>query len=297
MKKIGVFYFSGTGNTEIVARLLTKAYRRRQIEVACIRMEAVVNQQTPLALDDFDLIGVGHPVLGFGASGLAERFVKMLPAGSGKPAFVFKTASSPHYVNHGASDVIIRSMAKKGYQVFHNSIIAMPCNFFVKYDDRLNKQLYQAAVKKVEVIAAQTAAGQANKLKFNPLLRGFLRLVYYGEEHFGARFFAQGLHATAACNHCKKCVRDCPTRNISESDGQIFFGADCIWCMRCVYACPNQAIQAKNLAGCVLHPYTGGFNIEAILNDPQIDENFVTEKSKGYYKHLINYFGEDSSIK
>lgn len=293
MKKIGIFYFSGTGNTEIVARLLTEAYRRRHIDVACIRMEAVVNHQTPLRLNDFDLIGVGHPVLGFGASGIAERFVRMLPDGSGKPAFVFKTASSPHYVNHGASDVIIRAMAKKGYRVFHNSIIAMPCNFFMKYDDRLNKQLYRAAVKKVEIIAAQTAAGQEQKLKINPLLRGLLRLVYYGEEHFGARFFAQGLQATAACRHCQKCVRDCPTRNISEADGKICFGADCIWCLRCVYACPQQAIKAKHLARCVLSPYTGGFNIDTILNDPQIDEIFVTEKSTGYYKHLIKYFREE----
>ncbi|MBC3803933.1 hypothetical protein GH808_05715 [Acetobacterium fimetarium] len=50
-------------------------------------------------------------------------------------------------------------------------------------------------------------------------------------------------------------------------------------------------------AGCVLHPYTGGFNIDAILNAPQIDENFVTASSKRYYKQLINYFREDSSIK
>lgn len=101
----------------------------------------------------YELIGIGHPVLGFGASSLVERFVEQLPDCNGTPAFVFKTASSPHYINNGASNTILRSLREKGYTPFHNSIVAMPCNFYLKYDDRLNKQLYQAAQRKVELFA------------------------------------------------------------------------------------------------------------------------------------------------
>lgn len=292
MKKIGIFYFSGTGNTEIIARLLSESYERKQIEVELFRIEDIVSHKKSFDINDFDMIGVGHPVLGFGASGITDQFARMLPSCPAKKAFVFKTASSPHYLNQGASDTVIQAMEEKGYQVFHNSIIAMPCNLFIKYDDRLNKQLYEAAVKKVEKIVADTSNEQEQYLKINRILSKLLRVLYYGEEHYGAKYFAKGLAASANCNRCNKCVRDCPTNNISETEGQICFGANCIWCMRCIYACPNQAIKAKNLTGCVLAPYTGGFNIDQLLNNPELDGNYVTEKSKGYYKHFIKYFKE-----
>lgn len=298
MKKIGIFYFSGTGNTEIIARLLAESYERNQVEVELFRIEDVVNHKKTSVINDFDLIGVGHPVLGFGASGITDQFAQMLPSCPGKKAFVFKTASSPHYLNQGASDRVIQTMEAKGYRVFHNSIIAMPCNLYIKYDDQLNKQLYQAAVKKVERIVTDTLSVQEQHLKINGVLSKLLRVLYYGEEHYGAQYFAKGLAASTNCTHCKKCVRDCPTNNISEAEDGISFGSNCIWCMRCIYACPNHAIKAKHLSGCVLDPYTGGFNIDQLLNNPQIDGNYVTEKSKGYYKHFIKYFSEaENSVK
>lgn len=293
MKRIGIFYFSGTGNTEIIAKLLSKSYERKQIEVELFRIEDIVNHKNPFVINDFDMIGVGHPVLGFGASGITDLFAQMLPHCPEKKAFIFKTASSPHYLNQGASDTVIQAMEAKGYRVFHNSIIAMPCNWYIKYDDQLNKQLYQAAVKKVDKIVADTINTQEQHLKINGVLSKLLRFLYYGEEHYGAQYFAKGLAASANCNRCKKCVRDCPTNNISEAEGKICFGSNCIWCMRCIYACPNHAIKARHLTGCVLDPYTGGFNIDQLLNNPQINGNYVTEKSKGYYKHFIKYFSED----
>ena len=91
MKKIGIFYFSGTGNTEIIARLLSKSYERKQIKVELFRLEDIVNNKKQVKINDFDMIGVGHPVLGFGASGITNKFIEMLPACEGKKAFVFKT--------------------------------------------------------------------------------------------------------------------------------------------------------------------------------------------------------------
>lgn len=290
MKEIGIFYFSGTGNTEIVAYLLNKSYQQKQIKVELFRIDDLVNHNKQVDVNKFDMIGIGHPVLGFGASSMMDRFVEMLPARGGKKTFVFKTASSHHYINHGASDAVIQGMEQKGYTVFHNSIVAMPCNWFMKYDDRMNKQLYKAAVMKVEKIANETANEQQQRLRINPILSKILRFINYLEEQKGAKFFSQGLITSEKCTMCKKCVRDCPRNNISEVQGKICFGSNCLWCMRCIYSCPSNAIEAANLPSCVLKPYTGGFNIHKILNDPTIEGNYVTKKSKGYYKHFIKYF-------
>lgn len=290
--KTAIFYFSGTGNTELIAKRFAEALRGREQDVDLFRIEQVLKGTRSVDYEAYDLIGIGHPVLGFGASSFVERFAEQLPACNGTPAFVFKTASSPHYVNNSASNTVLRSLHRKGYTPFHNSILAMPCNFYMKYDDRLNKQLYQVAQHKVEVFAEEIVNRIPRVLKINPVLERVLRTVYYWEERQGGKYFAKGLRATASCTLCLKCVRNCPTSNISNSPEGISFNQNCLLCMRCVYSCPQKAIQASRLSASVINPYTGGPKLHELMKDTDNDGLYVTEKSRGYYKHFIKYLEE-----
>lgn len=296
MSRTALFYFSGTGNTQFVAERMADALERRGQAVSLFRLEDILKERCFVDYEAFSLIGIGHPVLGFGATGLVERFTEQLPAASGKPAFVFKTASSPHYINHGASNLIMETLRRKGYEPFHNFILAMPCNFYMKYDERLNKQLVEAAVHKVERLAEEISTRTPRTLQISPLLEKLLRAVTYLEEEKGGKMFAQGLRTASSCNRCMKCVRDCPTSNITGGQEGIRFGQSCIWCMRCIYSCPRRAIQATRLRSCVVEPYTGGHHIDQLLSDSQNKGDFITDRSKGYYKHFIAYLKEDGAL-
>lgn len=290
--KTAIFYFSGTGNTELIAKHFAETLRSRGQDVDLFRVEHVLNGTRTVEYEAYELIGIGHPVLGFGASSLVERFVEQLPDCNGTPAFVFKTASSPHYVNNGASNTILRSLREKGYTPFHNSIVAMPCNFYLKYDDRLNKQLYQAAQRKVELFAEEIVNEIPRDLRIHPTLERLLRTVYYWEERQGGKYFAKGLRVTDSCTLCLKCVRGCPTSNITISGEGIIFSQNCLLCMRCIYSCPQKAIRATRLKASVVDPYTGGPNLQALMKDSENDGRFVTPRSRGYYKHFIKYLEE-----
>ncbi|WP_410511704.1 EFR1 family ferrodoxin [Paenibacillus sp. BR2-3] len=292
-RKTAMFYFSGTGNTEIIAKRFKDAFKRRNQGVELFRIEDILKGKRSVEYGTYGLIGIGHPVLGFGASGIVERFVEQLPESCGTPAFVFKTASSPHYVNYGASNTILRHLRDKGYEAFHNSILAMPCNFFVKYDDRLNKQLYMAALEKVEIFTEEILNRTPRVLRINPVLEKVLRTVYYMEDKHGGKSFAKGLTTASSCTLCLKCVGSCPTSNINKNGERITFGQECIWCMRCVYSCPQKAIQATRLRSCVVEPYTGGHHLLKLMEDTDNDGHFVTERSRGYYKHFLAYLKED----
>ncbi|MNO46902.1 ferredoxin [compost metagenome] len=287
--KTAIFYFSGTGNTELIAKRFAEALRGRGQAVDLFRMEHVLKGTRAVDFEAYDQIGIGHPVLGFGASSFVERFAEQLPACSGTPAFVFKTASSPHYVNNSASNTVLRCLRRKGYAPFHNSILAMPCNFYIKYDDRLNKQLYQAAQRKVELFAEEIVNRIPRDLRIHPVLEKILRTVYHWEERQGGKYFAKGLHTTDSCTLCLKCVKSCPTSNITNDPNGITFNQNCLLCMRCVYSCPQKAIEATRLKASVVDPYTGGPNLQKLMNDSENDGRFVTPKSKGYYKHFIKY--------
>ncbi|OZQ68182.1 EFR1 family ferrodoxin [Paenibacillus odorifer] len=290
--KTAIFYFSGTGNTEIIAKQFAERLRSKGQDVDLFRVEDIIKGTRSVEYEAYDLIGIGHPVLGFGASGFVEHFADQLPECNGTPAFVFKTASSPHYINNGASNTVLRSLRGKGYIPFHNSILAMPCNFYIKYDDRLNKQLYQAAQRKVELFAEEIVNRTPRSLPIHPVLERVLRTVYYCEEHQGGKYFAKGLSTTDACTLCLKCVSNCPTSNISSGVEGIVFSQNCLLCMRCVYSCPQKAIQATRLKANVVDPYTGGPNLHKLMKDSANDGRFVTPKSKGYYKHFIKYLEE-----
>lgn len=290
--KIGIFYFSGTGNTELIAKRFAEGLRSRGQDVDLFKVEDILKGTCSVKYEVYELIGIGHPVLGFGASGIVECFADQLPNSSGTPAFVFKTASSPHYVNNGASNMILRSLREKGYTPFHNSLLAMPCNFYLKYDDRLNKQLYQAAQHKVELFVEEIVNRIPRNLQIHPVLEKVLKTVYYYEERHGGKYFAKGLRTTDACTLCLKCVRNCPTSNISEGPEGITFSDNCLWCMRCIYSCPQKAIQATHLKASVIDPFTGGSSLHALMKDTENDGQFITRKSKGYYKHFIKYLEE-----
>lgn len=289
MKKTAIFYFSGTGNTELIARGYAKALQRRGSCTDLFRMEDILHGRITANFKAYSLIGLGHPVYGFGASALAEGFASQLPGGEGTSAFVFKTASSPHYVNNSASNVIVRTMRNKGYEVFHNTLLAMPCNFYVKYDDRLNKQLYQAALDRLEVYADEILGGIPRTLEINRLLENLLKMVYRWEENKAGEYFAKGLRTTANCTMCLNCVKGCPVSNIAAGEDGMSFGPDCLLCMRCIYSCPQQAIIATKLRSSIVRPFNGGAKLKKLMEDSQNDGRFVTEHSKGYYKHFAGY--------
>ena len=49
--------------------------------------------------------------------------------------------------------------------------------------------------------------------------------------------------ASDACTGCGRCVRRCPTNNLSLQDGKPRWGKHCTHCMACICYCPAEAIE------------------------------------------------------
>lgn len=282
---IGLFYFSGTGNTQVVAELLEKAFERHGADVTPERIEHVLRGKARFDPQAYDLIGIGHPIHGFDMPRIVYDFVDALPPVEGKRTFIFKTAGDFISVNNGASKSVIRHLGRKGYDVFYDRIICMPSNWALKYDDTFSKQLCHVAIAKAEHMAGEVLAGQTRELRINTLLKWIVKLVSRGED-LGARFFGRWLTVTDACTDCDRCIDNCPTGNIRRKDGKITFGYRCVFCMRCIYTCPQQAIVPRFGKFCVLKD---GYDVRGIINDPSIEGDFVTEQTRGFYRHFLRY--------
>lgn len=262
MKKIGIFYFSGTGNTELVADIIRNKFAELDCMVDLIRMEDIRKAGLYLYPDQYDYLGIGCPVIGFGTPRLAAEFIRDLPASDGKKTFLFRTAGGVAPVNYNASKPIIRKLEKKGYHVEYERIFSISSNWVVKFEDMIAQQLYVATKRKAELMCMEILNGKQRILRTGIRLRilmGMVRTISTG----GLRFMGKDLFTDRSCTHCGLCIKNCPASNICERDGKIRFGNSCSSCMRCIYSCPHGAIRFRFLT---FFPVKGGYNISETLS-------------------------------
>jgi len=264
MKSVGIYYFSGTGNTEIVAKMIKEEFCHHQYEVDLIRIEDVLKNNMKIDMQKYDLIGIGSQVIGYAAPNIVKDFIHILPNEEARKVFIFRTAGGVAPVNYNASKSIIRKLAKKGYEVFYERIFAISSNWIIKYDDDIIGQLHKATKKKVSIMCEELVRGDKRILKTSmklKVLMAFLMLIcpplmpLVGKDYIVSK----------ECTHCGLCIKNCPVDNIYEKKDQIKFKMSCNACMRCVYACPKNAINFRFLT---FFPVAGGYNIKKILEHP-----------------------------
>lgn len=285
-QKIIIYYFSGTANTKRVSDMFSKEFENHGDNCRVAAIEDVLKRKALVPSKNFDIIGFGHPVHAFGAPRIFIEFIKSLPPIEKTPTFYFRTSGDP--ICKGGSTSIVRNIIQsKGYKVFHESLLVMPSNVLVQYNDELVKQLYITAKRKISILARQVLQDITNLQKNNLLLR-VISYFFNISETMGAKYFGRYLYATDSCTHCNLCVNKCPTLNIHEDpeSHEIRFGKNCTFCMRCVYICPNNSIRNKFMNFLIIK---NGYNISKVIDNPRVKGNYITRATKGYFKHFYKY--------
>ncbi|MFC2030850.1 EFR1 family ferrodoxin [Chloroflexota bacterium] len=251
--KLTILYFSGTGNTDFVARYLAGTLVDLPVEIELRAME----QQPAAAVDGFDLLAVGFPVYACDAPGFFQAYLEGLAPGEGRGAFVFCTKGAM------AGNAVRRSLqrlADQGYTPMGGGSVAMPGSdglAFIGKDSRMARSALQKdydhlqaadrlADRLAEVVSG-LAAGQPVERFENPLPLTTAGVILdpawaYVYHRFGG-YMRGRFRADARCTSCGLCERICTSGNISLHDGHPRFADRCVLCMRCVHTCPVEAIQ------------------------------------------------------
>jgi ferredoxin/flavodoxin len=295
--KIGIAVFSGTGNTAHVTQLLAKELERGGVTVDIYKIDSKPHENTnenskgdsaAPAFDpsNYDLVGIGHPILGFGSTPLVIRFAKSLPNGNGR-IFVYKSAADNHKINNSASEDLIKILEGKGYDVIHDFLYVMPCNWVFSYSRNFNLQIIDKAQEKAAQHARELLSGAGSFMPVYKWWRKTARLFHYLESNYGRKQFGKSLYVTKDCDHCGRCIKNCPVGNIREENRVVRFGDDCLWCMRCVYNCHTKAIYGKGMNWCIIKD---GYNLKDYIGATDTDRTFITSATRGYWKHFQEYF-------
>lgn len=286
-KAIAIIYFSGTGNTEAITKLLASNLEKTT-KVKLIKVEDILKQKHNLDLNDFDMIGLGYPIHGFDAPSLLYKFVKTLEKVNYKKAFVFFTCAGPFYFNSNSTIWLKRRLKKKGIDVFYERIFYMPANILTPYNDKVCKQLYNVAIPKVKQMA-DDILNEKQRLRRDPfIIRILLSWMYFFEKRIW-KFIGMDFKTRKTCTLCKKCINSCPQENIVLKNNKIKFKLKCMGCYRCVYSCPENAIKGR-FWGFVI--FKKGYNIKKIIDNDNLKGNYITDQTKGYYRIFRKYLSD-----
>ena len=94
-KSIVIFYFSGTGNTKVLANINSKELIKKKCIVETYAIEDVLKNKINVQTNSFDIVGLGYVIHAFNAPRIVFDFIKTLPLFKDKPTFVFKCPGDP----------------------------------------------------------------------------------------------------------------------------------------------------------------------------------------------------------
>ncbi len=286
IRSVGVYYFSGTGNTELLAERFVAEFAQRGVQADLARIETFTRAGSVPDTTRYDLLGIGYTIHAWNAPRLVFEFLSKLPDGAGQRVFTFKCPGDP-LVNGGSTLPVRHTLERKGYRVVHESMMVMPANLAIQYPLDLKKELYAVACRRIARSVGEMLAG-TERLQRNSLLMRLATSVSWVEQRSTCRL-GRHFYLREACHGCGLCAARCPAGNIQMVNERPTFGRSCLACLRCVYLCPVQAIGIHGLDWVLLKE---GYDIRVALADPRSGNGFLLPRLKGYYRRFLAYVAE-----
>lgn len=230
-----IIYFSGTGNSEFVAKRFGKITN-------CKAYSIEENVDFSKIIGNNKIITLCFPIH-FSRSPIffQEFLVKHKEDFSGKKIISFATQQA--YSGDGAKSV---SYVLDNVEVIYaehfnmqNNITSMP--LYYKLTKRNNKRCLIKTNQKLRFIANEVLADRRKLKGFSKFGELIGKTQNMGDDTIVEKR-KNAVKINKDCILCNKCVMECPTNNLENIDSLICSNDSCTFCVRCVNICPKKAI-------------------------------------------------------
>lgn len=229
-----IFYYTGTGNSLWVSRMLAK-------ELGGFELNSIPNWERRNTV--IDVAGLVFPVHVWGLPTRIVNFVDELK--ELEPKYIFAIAVHAGQVANTLIQ-LKKIMDKKELSLSLGFEIEMPSNYIPwggpgPKDEQQNR--FESAKAKISRIAACIELREKGPVEKGPLWQRIvftqiykLSLPYIPKED-------QNFWVDEKCNQCGICIKLCPTQNIIMREEQPVWNHKCEQCLACLQWCPQECIQ------------------------------------------------------
>lgn len=234
-----IFYFSGTGNSQLVAKRLAS-----EIDDEVISITDMLQQHHTAPIDSLKPMIFVAPTYAWRMPRIVDKWIRdTVFYGSDKAYFVLTCGG-----DCGNPAVYIKKLCAKKNFVFKGlASVVMPNNYLIlepppekaKADEMIAK-----AEPIISNIAKQIKAGEtlpdipvsfAGRLESGPINVMFNMWVN-----------DKGFVAHDGCVGCGRCAKRCPLGNITMENNRPKWHGNCTHCMACIDGCFTETIEYKN---------------------------------------------------
>ncbi len=255
INKTVVFYFSGTGNARRVAIWIAEYAANNNIDCKIFNI-AKTDRNTIDTVDSNTLVIIISPVHGFNFPKITLDFIRHFPEGKNRIVLMNTRGGMKigRYVTPGLTGIgfMLSSLIliAKGYRVVGQIPFDMPSNW-ISIHPALNENtvefLHKKNQERVEKHCRKIFSGQTDFFAWRDVIQDILispvALAYY----FIGRFaLAKSFYASADCDNCGLCIKQCPAHAIKMVKEHPYWTFDCESCMKCMNTCPRKAIETAH---------------------------------------------------
>lgn len=240
-----IVYFSGTGNTGMVARMLGEMTGDGQ--VMALEGEALRVPESVVLRAEGDTVVWAFPTYSWGIPPVVVNFMRRVGLDS-------PTLAARHYMvttcgdDMGYADRMWRrEMRRRGLDAAGAYAVQMPntyiCmkGFDLDPEDVAERKLAAAPATTARIAEAIRSGSREDIL----IRKGFSWVKTYIIYPWFIRFAMspKPFWVSDDCVSCGKCAAGCPMGNIRMENGMPRWGDKCALCLRCYHACPRHAVR------------------------------------------------------
>lgn len=246
--KIGLIYFSATGNTLKIASEISKILKKENYQVLEYDITSLKNREKTIPFNELDFVIFGFPIYGRKPPKVVRNWIEKITA-ENKPCVMFFTYGG---VMRGGIHVDTKNLLEsQGFVVIGSAEFLAQHSFNVgegfellkghpnKQDLDIVEQFTKELIKKIErkdfkpmelpFIDDKLTTPTTEQVKQKPLPRvSFPKRV------------------TEICSMCYDCEELCSSGAFDAKKG-LADEDTCIRCFRCILICPDNVIEINNL--------------------------------------------------
>lgn len=241
---ISIFYFSGTGNTEVIAKKIKETLIGLDNEVDEYDITDKSNRNLSFDFDDYDGVVFGFPVYAWRIPKITREWLSGLKG---------KGTKSATFFTYGGVSVGAAHYTTKEILSVRNFKLLTSAEFLARHTFNLGGwELMSAKPDEDDLKVAENFASMFNeKLLKDEITEIILEEPEVDSERLDKMEFM--LSAVPIpfwddddCSLCKTCESICPTGAINAEKKKIN-GKQCIRCLKCVITCPDNKIKVKDM--------------------------------------------------